>query len=101
MNPVKYEFVDGAKSEKAAIKISEGAYTDLIFAFLKVGLNEIDKECRLYFDYLLIENRELVQDEDDFKEVAGDILVDILENHPAEIGYGNDRDNHSEESGSQ
>ena len=36
MNPVKYEFVDGAKSEKAAIKISEGAYTDLIFAFLKV-----------------------------------------------------------------
>ena len=101
MNPVKYEFVDGAKSERAAIKISEGNYADLIFAFLKVGLNEIGNECRLYFDYLLIENRELVVNEDEFKEVAGDILVDILENHPSEIGYGNDRDNHSEESGSQ
>ena len=28
--------------------------------------------------------------DDEFKEVAGDILVDILENHPSEIGYGND-----------
>ena len=29
-------------------------------------------------------------DDDEFKEVAGDILVDILENHPSEIGYGDD-----------
>ena len=29
-------------------------------------------------------------DDDEFKEVTGDILVDILENHPSEIGYGND-----------
>ena len=50
----------------------------------------------MYFDYYLLENSDQVKDENDFKEVAGDILVDILENHSSEIGYGNDRDNNSE-----
>ncbi len=35
------------------------------------------------------------------KRCIGDILVDVLENHTEEFDYGNDRDNHSEESGSQ
>ena len=55
----------------------------------------------MYFDYYLLENGDQVEDENKFKEVVGDILVDILENHPSEIGYGNDRDDHTSESDSE
>tara|TARA_R100001079_G_scaffold38202_1_gene19266 strand:- start:440 stop:745 length:306 start_codon:yes stop_codon:yes gene_type:complete len=101
MNPVKHEIVQGKNTGEFAVKICEGKYDDVIYKYGNVGLKEINEECRLYFDYYLLENGDQVKDENDFKEVAGDILVDILENHSSEIGYGNDRDNNSEESGSQ
>ena len=42
----------------------------------------------------------LIKDETDFKRVAGDVLDDLLDNHLSEgIDDGNDRDNHSEELG--
>ena len=101
MNPVKYKFVKGASTQESAIRIDEGKYKDVILTFGKVGFHETKDECRLQFDYYIIENAERVVDDNEFKEIAGDILVDILENHTEEFDYGNDRDNHSEESGSQ
>ena len=95
-----YKFVVGGKSQESAIKVDEGKYEDVVFTFGKVGFHEAEGECRLQFDYYILDNAERVDDDDEFKEVAGDILVDILENHPSEIGYGNDRDDNSEESGS-
>ena len=96
-----YKFVVGNKSQESAIKVDEGKYEDVVFTFGKVGFHEAEGECRLQFDYYILDNAERVDDDDKFKEVAGDILVDILENHPSEIGYGNDRDNNSEESDSE
>ena len=87
---MNYKFVQGASTQESAIRIDEGKYKDVILTFGKVGFHETDKECRLQFDYYIIDNAEQVIDDNEFKEVAGDILVDILENHPAEIGYGND-----------
>ena len=56
----------------------------------------------MYFDYFLLDKDEIVEDHDDFKGGhVGDILVDVLENHPSEIGYGNDRNDHTEESDSE
>ena len=49
----------------------------------------------------MLDKDEIVEDHDDFKEVIGDILVDVLENHSTEIGYGDDRNDHSEESDSE
>jgi|TARA_E500000305_G_C3957066_1_gene205126 hypothetical protein len=98
---MKYKFVQGATTQESAIKIDEGKYKDVILTYGKVGLHETDNECRLQFDYYVVENSERVTDDAEFKEVAGDILVDILENHTEEFEYGNDRDNNSEESDSQ
>ena len=100
MSHKKYTMVTNTKGD-TAIRIDEVKYENVVLIFGRVGFNEIEEECRLYFDYYLLENGDQVEDENDFKEVAGDILVDILENHPAEIGYGNDRDDNTEESGSQ
>ncbi len=98
---MKYKFVQGATTQESAIRIDEGKYKDVILTYGKVGFHETDNECRLQFDYYIVDNAERDIDDDEFKEVAGDILVDVLENHTEEFEYGNDRDNHSEESGSQ
>ena len=43
---------------------------------------------------------DLIKDEKDFKQVAGNILVNLLDNHLSEgIDDGNDRDNNSTELG--
>ena len=53
--------------------------------------------CRLYFDYFVLENEEVVEDNDDFKEVIGDILVELLEHHTEEGGFDGDNGNHHPE----
>ena len=100
MSHKEYTFVTNSKGD-TAIRIDDGDYKNVVLAFGKVGFNELEEECRLYFDYYLLENGDQVEDENKFKEVVGDILVDILENHPSEIGYGNDRDDHTSESDSE
>ena len=99
--PLKYKFVVGQKSEETAIQIDEGKYDEVVFTFGKVGIDERTNDCRLYFDYFLLDNEDKVEDNDEFKEVIGDILVDILETHAEVVDYGDNRDDHSSQSDSQ
>jgi hypothetical protein len=100
--PVKYEIVVGEKTTESAVRIEEGQYKGVVLKYGKVGFHELEEECRLYFDYFLIKESDLVKDEDHFKEVAGDILVDLLENHLDEgVINGNDGNDNFEESDSQ
>tara|TARA_R100000234_G_scaffold90420_1_gene58697 strand:- start:3669 stop:3974 length:306 start_codon:yes stop_codon:yes gene_type:complete len=100
--PTKYTIVEGKNSAAAAIRIDEGKYKDVILNYGKVGFDEREGECRLYFDYFVLENEEAVEDNDDFKEVIGDILVELLENHLEEGGFDGDNGNHHlEESDSE
>ena len=98
---MKYKFVQGKDTGETAVQIDEGKYTDVVYTYGKVGLDEREGECRLYFDYFLLDKDDNVEDHDDFKEVIGDILVDVLENHSTEIGYGDNRNDHSEKSDSE
>ena len=101
MSVIKYKFVEGKKTGESAIQIDEGIYAGVVFTYGKVGIDERTNDCHLYFDYLVLDKDEIVEDHDDFKEVIGDILVDVLENHSTEIGYGDNRNDHSEESDSE
>jgi hypothetical protein len=82
----KYTFVEGKESGEYACRID---------------FNEIENEqLKLSFNYYVFNGINLIKDEKDFKRVAGDVLVDLLDNHLSEgIDDGNDRDNHSEELG--
>jgi len=99
--PVKYKFVVGEKSDETALQIDEGKYNEVVFTFGKVGIDERTNDCRLYFDYFVLDNEDKVEDNDEFKEVIGDILVDVLENHAEVVGYGDNRDDNSSQSDSQ
>tara|TARA_R100001463_G_scaffold87343_1_gene142012 strand:- start:267 stop:569 length:303 start_codon:yes stop_codon:yes gene_type:complete len=99
---MKYKFVEGKNTGEHAIQIDEGKYADVVYVYGKVGIDERTNDCRLYFDYNILDNSEVVEDDDDFKEVIGDILVDLLENHLEEGDIdGDSRNDHSEKSDSQ
>jgi len=99
---VKYKFVEGQNTGENAIQIDEGKYTDVVYKYGKVGIDERTNDCRLFFDYFVLDNAEAIEDDDDFKEVIGDILVDLMENHIEEGDLdGDNRNDHSEKSDSQ
>jgi|TARA_B100000073_G_C23327620_1_gene409416 hypothetical protein len=97
----KYTFVEGKESGEYACRIDEGVYKGVVFKYGEVDFNEIENEqLKLSFNYYVFNGINLIKDEKDFKRVAGDVLVDLLDNHLSEgIDDGNDRDNHSEELG--
>ena len=99
--PIKYKFVVGKKSEETALQIDEGKYNEVVFTFGKGGIDERTNDRRLFFDYFILDNEDKVEDNDEFKEVIGDILVDVLENHAEVVGYGDNRDDNSSQSDSQ
>ena len=100
MNP-KYTFVEGKESGESACRIDEGVYKGVVFKYGEVDFNEMeDEQLKLSFNYYVFNGIDLIKDETDFKQVAGNILVNLLDNHLSEgIDDGNDRDNHSEELG--
>ena len=49
--PTKYTIVEGKNSAAAAIRIDEGKYKDVVLNYGKVGFDEREDECRLYFEY--------------------------------------------------
>ena len=101
MSVTEYKFVEGKKTGVYAIQIDEGTYAGVVFTYGKVGIDERTNDCRLYFDYLVLDKDEIVEDHDDFKEVIGDILVDVLENHAEEYEYGDNRNDHTSQSDSE
>ena len=101
MTLTKYKFVQGGVVCGSAIQIDEGIYAGVVFTYGIVGIDERTNDCHLYFDYLVLDKEEIVEDHDDFKEVIGDILVDVLENHAEEYEYGDNRNDHTSQSDSE
>ena len=75
---VKYTYVTHElATENQAIKILDGEYKNKIFTFGHVSFYEKDDEPYLKFDYTVIESDD--PKTEDFVNVLGDIVVDILE----------------------
>ena len=68
---------------------------------IKEELGAILKEGFGDSEFYLIKNWQEIEDHDDFKEVIGDILVDVLENHAEEYEYGDNRNDHTSQSDSE
>ena len=75
---VKYTYViHELATDNQAIKILDGEYKNKIFTFGHVSFYEKDDEPYLKFDYTVIESDD--PKTEDFVNVLGDIVVDILE----------------------
>jgi hypothetical protein len=89
-----YIFVDDPSNDKVyAIKLTSGQYSNLIYKYGSIRLNEDENNgvCKLSFAYKIIyipKNLDKIDlDTDDvFKNHIGDVLNDILSNQEFKIG---------------
>jgi hypothetical protein len=85
MEMTKYTFTRHVNCEHQAIKLLDGKYHDFIVSYGGVKFRE-DQDLdalTLEFTYDILEQSHLDVDEEEFRDLLGDILVDILENQLA------------------
>ena len=86
---IDYKFVFPANDDKSVhIKLLQGPYKDTIYKYGQVKFDEKDGDGYLLFDYDVIEStvmkpKKLEKDED-FKNVIGDLLVEMISTRLAE-----------------
>lgn len=80
-----YTFMENAMSENWAVRIKTGEWSDVIFAYGKIGIVEsADKEsATLQFNYKILDagdfEEDVLQCSTEFNNHVGDILSHILE----------------------
>ena len=79
-----YNFVSRKGEDWASIVITGGRYSGIIYQYGRVSLNEqedAEGNLTLSFDYSIIDNYGISNDEihDDFRNLLGDILVDVMD----------------------
>ena len=92
-----YKFVSRKDDDWASIVITGGRYSGIIYQYGRVSVN--DKEnaegtVTLSCDYNIVDNYGISDEEihDDFRNLLGDILVDIMDDQLEEgnLGYVSD-----------
>lgn len=85
-NPPNVVTVEKEGEQFYALRITEGEYENVIFTIGKVGFveNEEQNECTLKYDFKIDKvpesyNIKELNDNLDFKNIVGDILVSLLE----------------------
>ena len=85
-NPPNVVTVEKEGEQFYALRITEGEYENVIFTIGKVGFveNEEQNECTLKYDFKIDKvpesyNIKELNDNSDFKNIVGDILVSLLE----------------------
>jgi len=93
MNNKKYIFVEKKDSELYSLKIVQGLYTNVIYTYGAVTLQEdVENDLvNIKFNYVIEEvpppySKEELEESDEFKNYIGDILTEILEDQTAQIG---------------
>tara|TARA_Y100000593_G_scaffold58964_1_gene109362 strand:- start:1260 stop:1574 length:315 start_codon:yes stop_codon:yes gene_type:complete len=75
---LEYTYVNHPAAEKnQAIKIKNSEYGNIVFTFGKVSFYEVDDTPHIKFDYNVLEGED--PESEDFTNLLGDIVVDILE----------------------
>ena len=90
----KHIYVEKVDSDFTSIRILEDPYKNVIFTFGKVSVKEPEVEgenAKLSFDFVVNEippilkmSKDDLENEEDFKQFIGDILVGILEDSVAD-----------------
>lgn len=108
---VKYDFIELDDHSNLAIEIKEGNYSGVVYTYGTISVSEENVKndtatlkfgtATLKFDTTIIkDNGPSFQLSDDFDNICGDILIDILENsfETGDYKVGSNPNNHSEES---
>tara|TARA_R100001594_G_scaffold145584_1_gene195911 strand:+ start:1924 stop:2238 length:315 start_codon:yes stop_codon:yes gene_type:complete len=75
---LEYTYVNHPAAEKnQAIKIKNNDYKDIVFTFGRVSFYEVDDTPHIKFDYNVLEGED--PETEDFINLLGDIVVDIME----------------------
>lgn len=101
---VNYQIVEGKETGEFAIQLIDPPFDGVIVKVGKIAINENeDGGATLAFDYDIIKGRpESIGDSDEFGQVIGEIIVDILEKDtPEESDNGNNGEDYSSESDSE
>ena len=92
-----YKFVSRKEDDWASIVITGGRYSGIIYQYGRVSVNEeedAEGNLTLSFDYNIVDNYGISDEEihDDFRNLLGDILVDIMDDQLEEgnLGYVSD-----------
>lgn len=73
----KYKFVE--KKDLVAIQIEEGKYKGVVYSYGRVQFNGEVEPPKMNFEYMPVKIPNGVLIEEDFIDIIGDILVDVLE----------------------
>lgn len=73
-----YEFIESEKSDFYSIKVLLGAFADTVFRIDSVSLNEEEGELHLKYDYTIEEGDKLLEVDDTFGNIVGDIITKLL-----------------------
>ena len=91
---VKYSHVH--KEDFIATRIDEGKYEGLIYQVGRIQFSQPDKTGHraMRFTYEILENKLLIEIEDDITSIIGDIIVDQMEKQleKGELVYANGKD---------
>ena len=95
-----YVFITNKNEDMQCIGIKKGKFHGVVYKYGKVTLGEENEKGNLpfRFEYDILDNNMIPKEEfkEDFFELIGDILVDIIDRQEdLNIGYTDDRENSS------
>jgi len=85
----KYELVEGKQTGEVAIRLLDPPYEGVIVKVGKVAIHEEEDGASVAFDYDIIKGDPDSEGEN-FGEVLGSIIVEIIENNTSELLENND-----------
>ena len=87
MKMTNYKFDDSDKTiQPVPVIITEGKYEGMKIQYGRISFDEENETLALKFDYRLCENPNELEEDQDFIDILGDILVKVLEEEIEEIG---------------
>jgi len=83
----KYKFDDSDPTvQPVPVILTEGKYDGVKIQYGRIAFDEKDGELELNFDYRLVDNPKGIEEDQDFINQLGQILVQVLEEEIQEVG---------------
>jgi len=83
----KYKFDDSDPTvQPVPVILTEGKYDGVKIQYGRIAFDEKDGELELNFDYRLVENPNDIEEDQDFINVLGEVLVQVLEEEISKVG---------------